>query len=154
VLLAGAGPGPVANVLRVVVPLAVAGWMLVPALASSRREWLPLVAWWAAPGLAFLLLVYMADPTYLCFLAGAFVLAAVASSRPRVAAISLAACVAWNTAFFLLARPVPGERRPLALVVNYYAVKYTRFGVEQQWMQIISDALRDGIDYPSNRLRR
>lgn len=152
ILLAGITAGSVANIIRVVVPLAIACVSLVPAIWYLRSDWrLPLFLW-TAPGVAFLLLIYMADATYLCFASGAFVLAAVLSTRRKFALAALATCVFLNTSFFLFARPVPGGTAPAALVINYYAVKYTRFGLEQRWMQIITDALRDGISYPANRM--
>ena len=130
------------NVIRVLLPLLVAFTPLSPALFTrcSHDDNRVLIAW-IAPGLLFFALVYMADPTYLTYVAAAFVLAAALAHNRRRATLCLALCLLGNATFFLLARPIPSPRMP-AQVFNLLAIKYTRYGISHSWQQTLGEATR------------
>jgi hypothetical protein len=132
-LLTGINARSMANVLRVVLPLIAAFWILVPALPMARprvQNWM--FALWIVPGLVFFVLIYMADATYLTFLAGGVVLLAATVAQRKIAGVLLLICFLFNTALFLGARPIQANNRA-ALAVNYYVVKYCYYGIRHQW---------------------
>jgi hypothetical protein len=138
-LLTGINARSMANVLRVVLALLAAFWILIPALAMARsrvQNWM--FALWILPGVVFFALIYMADATYLTFLAGGVVLLAATVSRRRIAGVFLLICFLSNTALFLWARPIPANNRA-ALAVNYYVVKYCYYGIRHQWSGTIGN---------------
>jgi hypothetical protein len=142
-VLWGASPARVvANAARLVIPLAVAFWMLVPAWFSSRVRGasLPLILWFA-PGFLFYLIVFMANPTYIVFAVAPLVLLASLICNRRLAVATLSVCFLWNTVFFLAARPI--RRQNLAaLSLDYYAIMYTDFGLRHSWNEKISNGIR------------
>jgi hypothetical protein len=134
------------NLLRVLVPLFLAFWPLLLALPFTPKKQILLVLLWVMPGMLFFLLIYMSDAPYLVYASGAPILAVVLCRRRKLAAIALTGCLFWNLAFFFLARPIPG-RNKVILVLNYYGIKYTHFGVSHHWMQNISEGLISGPWY-------
>lgn len=133
-LLIGIDARSVANILRVVLPLVAAFWMLIPAIALKGRprpiSWICFL--WIVPGVAFFLLVYMADATYLTFLTGGIILLAATVANRRFALISLSLCLVFNVALFLGARPLQGNGKA-DLAINFYVVKYCHYGIRHQW---------------------
>ncbi|MBV8675003.1 MAG: hypothetical protein JOZ33_16360 [Acidobacteriaceae bacterium] len=128
-----------ANMLRVLLPGLAAFWMLLPAwfLPRSRQE-LFVILLWVLPGCLFLLVVYMADAPYLTFMVAPLILLAALSRKRRLAFTSLAACALWNCLFFLCARPL-ANRSLMASSINYYTVKYTRYGLVHHWSSTVHD---------------
>src|SRR5947209_13963051 len=125
-----------ANIMRVILPLALVFWPLAPD-AFRRRRWDAddkLLVWWCAPALLLFLAFYVSDATYLNFVTAPLVLLCVGYAKPS--RITLAAVS--NAAFFLFARPIPTDR----LVVdtfNYYAVRYTLFESRHPTLGNLSD---------------
>jgi hypothetical protein len=143
-IIAGINPRSLGNILRVIVPLLAAFWMLLPVLFEleiSEVFWLALC--WAIPGLTFMALIYMADPTYLTFLTGAIILLAVTSKKKSQVAISLTLCIFFNSVLFLAARPIRSESQ-LGKIANFYVVKYCNYGIQHRW----SSTLRSGGSIP------
>jgi hypothetical protein len=96
---------------------------------------------WITPGACFLLLIYMSDAPYLNFLTAAALLLAMAEVQLRGGALGrllLACCIAWNVAFYLQFRPLPGNSLT-ADVVNIYSGKYTWYGVKNRWQTNLSE---------------
>ncbi|MHB8304116.1 MAG: hypothetical protein ACYDC6_15065, partial [Acidobacteriaceae bacterium] len=136
-LLAGINARTIANILRVVLPLLAAFWMLIPAIFLSRKSvesWIAFL--WIIPGLAFFLLIYMADATYLTFLAGGIILLAALTKNQRIATLLLFLCFAFNSLLFLGARPLVGNGRAV-LAINFYVVKYCNYGIRHQWSSTV-----------------
>jgi len=136
-LLAGINARTIANILRVVLPLLAAFWMLIPTIFLSRKpveNWIAFL--WISPGLAFFILIYMADATYLTFLSGGVILLAARTKNQRVATLLLFLCLAFNSLLFLGARPLAGNGRA-ELAINFYVVKYCNYGVQHQWSSTI-----------------
>jgi len=132
-LLNGINRNTISNILRVVVPLLAAFWMLVPLLfgrKSPLQKWILLL--WIVPGLVFFLFVSMAEAQYLTVLAGGIVLAAALSMNQRRAFELLLGCFIFNTVLFLGARPIDSNRN-VARVVNFYVVKCCNYGIRHQW---------------------
>jgi hypothetical protein len=136
-LLVGINLRSIANTLRVALPILAAFGMLLPALFLRRsREQNVILFLWIAPGLCFMLLVFMADPVYLTFMTGAIILMA-AFSIPRPAAFGLLLlCAIFNVVLFLGAAPIRGASRT-DQAVNFYIVKYCFYGVRHQWSSTI-----------------
>ena len=140
VLYLGITVESLANMARVLVPLAIAFWPLIFLFRFiSKKNW-QLIILWSMPGLLFLFFLYMSDATYIVFSSGAFILAASLSQNVRLAKIVLSACAIWNLGFYFVAKPIL-SMNPLALAFNYYGVKYTYFGIAHEWMENPSDAL-------------
>ncbi|MGC1781654.1 MAG: glycosyltransferase family 39 protein [Acidobacteriaceae bacterium] len=136
-LLTGINARSIANILRVTLPLFAAFWMLLPLLflhRSRRENWI--FALWVAPGLAFFSLIYMADATYLTFLAGGVILFAATAKRPNAAAALLLLCFVFNVALFVGARPLRSTGK-FDTAVNFYVVKYCNYGIRHQWSSTI-----------------
>lgn len=139
-VLFGAKPvDALANVLRLVLPIVVAFWMLVPAwIAAGRRA----TAWplllWIAPGFLFFLLIHIANPAYLVFAVPALIVMAALAGRRRLVVACLTVCILWNSLFFLAARPIR-SRRTLVLPLDYYAIMYTHYAIRHRWMNRIGD---------------
>jgi hypothetical protein len=136
-LLVGINLRSIANTLRVILPILTAFWMLLPAVFFQRsREHNMILLLWITPGLGFMLFVFMADPVYLTFMAGAIILM-VALSTPRPAAFGLLLlCAIFNVGLFLGAAPIRGASR-VDQAVNFYIVKYCFYGVRHQWTSTI-----------------
>jgi 4-amino-4-deoxy-L-arabinose transferase-like glycosyltransferase len=134
-----------ANVARFVVPLATAFWLLAyPLFKSLRRigdQPVRLLWLWIVPGACFLTLVYMSDAPYLNFLTAAallLVLIEVDASGMAWGRLLLGCCLAWNMAFYIAFRPLPGKSLAVS-VFNVYSGKYTYYGVRNQWQPNLSD---------------
>jgi hypothetical protein len=139
-LLVGINARSVANVIRVLLPILVAFWMLIPTLFSRRAStvnWI--LALWAFPGLFFFTLIYMADACYLTFLAGAIILTCALSSKKRYVPAILTTCFLFNSSVFLLARPVSSRTRA-AQALNFYVIKYCHYGIRHQWSSTIGSS--------------
>ena len=136
-LLVGINLRSIANTLRVVLPILAAFWMLLPVMFFQRsREENVILLLWIAPGLSFMLFVFMADPVYLTFMTGAIILMA-ALSTPRPAAFGLLLlCAIFNVGLFLGAAPIRGAGRA-DQAVNFYIVKYCFYGVRHKWTTTI-----------------
>jgi hypothetical protein len=139
-ILFGATPlNAVVNAMRLALPLLVAFWMLIPAWMTSRHKSLTRpILMWILPGLAFFLLVQIANPAYLVYAVPAWVMLAALSDRRRLAIASLLVCILWNSGFFLWARPIRSQRK-VAIAVDYYAVMYTNYALQHTWMHRVSD---------------
>jgi|GEM_PF-1431332 len=146
IMLGGFTPYTIANVLRVLVPLFIAFWPLLLAAPFISKNHAILILLWALPGLLFLLFVYMSDAPYLVYASGAPIVAVTLCRRRKLAVLALSTCLVWNVAFFFFAQPIPGKNT-LALVFNYYGVKYTHFGISNRWMQNLSEASESGPWY-------
>jgi len=132
-LFNGINARSLANTARVVVPTVVAFGVLLPAVFTSRSTAdtrLALV--WLIPGLLFFLLCYIADPHYMICICGSWVWLAVTSQVPRRALACLLLCAVLNAAIFLAARPLRDSGTGSQLV-NFYVVKYCRYGIQHQW---------------------
>jgi hypothetical protein len=137
VLISGIEPRSIASIVRVVLPLFAAFWMLVPTLALSRDQFANrLLAVWIAPGLLFFLLVYMADPVYFTYLTAAVVLLAALSRKQTMALGLLLLCAVFNVSLFFYARPIQSNNR-IDQALNFYVVKYCRYGVQHEWKSTI-----------------
>ena len=133
VFLVGITPHSLANVSRVYVPLLLAYWPVLPLLFSRRSRkanWV--LAFWTLPGLLFFTFGYMADPTYVVFLSGAFVLAALLQESRRSAVFCLSLCLLWNVGVFTTAQPRESTS-PQSLLWNFYLTKYCAYGIRHQW---------------------
>ena len=136
-LLVGLNARTAANILRVVLPLIAAFWMLIPSLLSPRKSienWM--LALWVLPGFCFFTLIYMADATYLTFLSGAIILASALSDKKRYASALLVVCFLFNSSLFLWARPIRSTALT-AQAINFYVVKYCYYGIRYQWSSTI-----------------
>lgn len=124
-----------ANLARALLPLAVAFWPLTPDLL--RRTWDDtdrLLISSIALGLAFFLLIYMSDATYLDVIAAPLLLLALrTASSKRILTAAL-----FNAAFFLFARPIPTNRL-LVDAFNHYTIKYTLFESRHHTLGNLSD---------------
>jgi len=141
-LFLGIQPRSLANIARVLVPSLAAFGVLLPALFSRRHaEDTRLGLVWLTPGLLFFLLCYMADPHYMICLCGAWLWLTVTSFAARRAMICLLLCAFLNGALFLAARPLSGDGNA-ANLVNFYVVKYCRYGLQHQWSSTIGDGAR------------
>ena len=132
-LLTGINSRSIANIIRVILPLMAAFWVLLPAVNFRRKSmesWAVLL--WVVPGLLFFLLIYMADAPYLTFMTGGIILAAALSKRRHLPTILLLICFAFNTLLFLGARPLAGNGRA-DQAINFYIVKYCYYGIRHQW---------------------
>jgi hypothetical protein len=135
-----------ANVARFLVPFATAFWLLAYHFARSLRGLrdprIQLLWLWVTPGACFLLLIYMSDAPYLNFLTAAVLLLAMAEVELRRGALGrllLACCIAWNAAFYLQFRPLPGKSITTD-VINIYSGSYTRYAVRNRWQTTLSEA--------------
>lgn len=132
-LLNGVNRYTVANVVRVVLPMLAAFWMLIPAILWRRmRMQNRILLLWTVPGLAFFLLVSIAEAQYLTYLAGGMILLAALTDQKRKAAIALFVCFASNTWLFVGMRPLRSNRR-IAQAINFYVVKCTSYGIRHKW---------------------
>ena len=132
-LLVGINVRSIANILRVVLPLFVAFWMLIPLILQRRsRDTNWICGLWILPGLCFFLLIYMADATYLTFLAGGIVLLAATCEKERLVAPLLFCCFLFNVLLFFGARPLM-HRSKGTIAMNYYVVKYCDYGIRHRW---------------------
>jgi hypothetical protein len=134
-----------ANMARVVVPLALAFWPVlfcIPFLPKRVGELsiLAVILIWSVPGLLFLFFLYMSDAPYLVFLSGSLILAVAVSTNRKLANIIFCICICWNLGFYYLAKPIQGHNK-VVLAINYYAIKYTYYGATNHWMQNISEAV-------------
>jgi hypothetical protein len=134
-----------ANVMRFLVPFATAFWLLayhfVMSLRRLRDPRIQLLWLWITPGACFLLLIYMSDAPYLNFLTAAALLLAMTEVQLRGGALGrllLACCIAWNVAFYLQFRPLPGNSLTVD-VINIYSGKYTWYGVKNRWQTKLSE---------------
>lgn len=128
-----------ANMLRVLLPTTVAFWMLIPAwLTQRRRELLLILLLWAIPGYLFFLLVHMADAPYLTYMTAPLILLAAMAGNRKLAVTSLAICLVWNCGFFLGMHPVRSHAIA-AQAVDYYTIKYTRYGIEHHWTSTVHE---------------
>jgi len=146
IILGGFTPYTIANLLRVLVPMSIAFWPLLFAAPFISKKYVILILLWAVPGILFLLFVYMSDAPYLVYASGAPILATVLCRRRMLAVLALNTCLVWNVTFFFFAQPIPGKNA-LALVFNYYGVKYTHYGINNRWMQNLSEASKSGSWY-------
>ena len=137
----------IANEIRVVLPLALSFWPLIPWLfrRDEFRESRILVWLWMLPGLSFFLLVYMSDASYLCYLLGGVVLSACIGTVTRKKVCAVLLCVAFNIGFYMWVKPVPITSAVTA-VFDIYGAKYTRWGVKNQYFKTLRDV------YPIGRL--
>lgn len=132
-LLTGINRYSIANVVRVLLPLLTACWMLVPAMFSRKpqlQKWILFL--WIAPGLAFFLFISMAEAQYLTVLGGGIVLLAALARNQRRAFSLLLACFAFNTLLFLGSRPLPSNGNA-ARAFDFYVVKCCNYGIRHQW---------------------
>jgi len=142
--LLGLNARRLANVARVIIPTTLAFFPLLPAIASRRRpEDTRLAIIWLLPGLLFFLLCYIADPTYMIFLCPAWFWLAITSENQRRTLVCVLICFAFNATLFLAASPIRSDSTP-ARLVNFYVVKYCRYGVQHRW----SSTLGDGAQLP------
>jgi Dolichyl-phosphate-mannose-protein mannosyltransferase len=132
-LLNGLNFHTLTNVARVVVPMLAAFWMMIPAIFWRRtRMQNRILLLWLVPGLAFFLLVSMAEAQYLTFLAGGVILlAALTEKKPR-AVIALLICLVFNTWIFVGARPLPSNNK-VSQAINFYVVKCSSYGIRHKW---------------------
>jgi 4-amino-4-deoxy-L-arabinose transferase-like glycosyltransferase len=135
-----------ANIARFLVPLGTALWLLAyPAVRSLQRLRDPRVQllWlWITPGACFLALIYMSVAPYLNFLTAGLLLLAMTELDLRGGALGrllLACCIAWNAAFYLQFRPLPGKSLTTD-VINIYSGSYTRYAVRNRWQTTLSEA--------------
>ncbi len=132
-LLLGLTSHSLANMARVVAPSLLAFAVLLPAMVARRSAADRNIALlWLLPGLLFFLLVYVADPTYMLCLYGGWFWLVVTGDAPRRALVCLLLCATLNAALFLGAQPVRGDGAA-AKLVNFYLVKYCRYGLQHQW---------------------
>ena len=128
-----------ANMARVVLPTIAGFAVLLPAIVARRSvEDRNIAVLWLLPGLLFFLLCYIADPHYMLCLYGAWFWLAVTGSAPRRAFVCLLLCAALNAVLFLSARPIGGESNS-ARLVNFYVVKYCRYGLQHQWSSTLGN---------------
>jgi hypothetical protein len=132
-LLNGVNRYTVANVVRVVLPMLAAFWMLIPSVFARRTAMQNrILALWIVPGLAFFLVVSMAEAQYLTFLAGGVVLLAALANNKRYAMVALLVCFCFNTWLFLGSRPIDSNGN-VARAINFYVVKCCNYGIRHQW---------------------
>lgn len=142
-ILTGVNSGTIANVVRYVLPLLAAFWLLLPTIAlkilHDRKEWhVRMLLFWLIPGSLFLTLIYIADAPYLNFLTACFLLLALMAPR------RLALTAVCNLAVFLFFSPIPTHH--LAINVwNCDIGKYTRFSLQHQWQPNLSDVQSSGL---------
>jgi hypothetical protein len=127
------------TIARVVLPLIIAFWSLLPAITLGfRQNHMRQILWiWLLPGILFFTLIFFADATYLCFLVPAIVLLAVSARPNALTHVGFALCFASNVLFFLLARPI-NETRLLPLAV--YSVtgpRYCAWALKHQWYRTL-----------------
>ncbi len=136
-LFSGFTPRPIGNVVRVLLPLFAAFWMLIPTLWFDRSRFVNrMLVIWMVPGLVFFLFVYMADPPYLTYVTAAIVLLA-ALSRQRPPALGLLIlCAVFNISLFFGATPLRASGR-VDEALNFYVVKYCQYGIQHQWKSTI-----------------
>jgi 4-amino-4-deoxy-L-arabinose transferase-like glycosyltransferase len=132
----GVNPNSLADIMRFLVPFAVAFWpILVAASVNAIRHWSDwrtrMMLIWIIPGSLFFILSYISDAPYLDFLTAAVLLLAVGA--PRMMAVT----ALWNTIFFLGFTPIP-SRRLSVNIWNCYAGHCTRYGVQHQWWPNLS----------------
>lgn len=140
----GFGKLAITNAIRVVFPLTLAVWPLVPWLfrRESDREFRTLLWLWILPGLGFFLLIYMSDATYLCYLLAAVVISFCLGSVTRQKVVAAALCIAFNISFYMVARPVVVTSAPTA-IFDTYGAKYTLWGVRHQYFKTLREIYPD-----------
>ena len=132
-LLNGVNRYTIANVVRVALPMLAAFWMLIPAVFARRTAIQnKILLLWILPGLAFFLVVSMAEAQYLTFLAGGVVLLAALGNNKRYAMVALLVCFCFNTWLFLGARPIDCNGS-VTRAINFYVVKCCNYGIRHQW---------------------
>ena len=129
--------GSMADVLRFVLPLAVAFWAVLPAVilavVRNRRDWrFQMLLLWIVPGSLFFAFIYISDAPYLNFLSPAVLLLALAAPR------RMAITASWNTILFLCFVPILSKSLAVN-TFNVYVGKYTRYGIQHQWWPNLSD---------------
>ena len=137
-LLLGFKPQALANLVRATVPTTIAFWPLLPALWLGWKDgrYRTFFLLWVLPGTLFLALCYIADPMYLLFCSAAWILLAAFAPQQRLAFGCLLACCMFNVTLFLAARPIHGDTTA-DRIVNFYVVKYCRYGLDHRWSSTI-----------------
>lgn len=142
IFIAGVGTRSIANMLRVLLPLLVAFWLLIPAVTFDRSQFQNrMLAIWIAPGMIFFFLVYIADTVYFCYLTSAIILVVGLSRQKRPACALLILCALFNLCLFACSRPLRGGGRT-DQAFNFYVVKYCDYGVRHEWSSTLG---RGGI---------
>lgn len=150
-ILTGVNAGSMANVVRSVLPLAVAFWpVLAAAFLNLIRNWkdwrIRMMLCWIVPGSLFFILSYIGDAPYLTFLSAAILLLAVGA--PRMMAVT----AVWNAVLFLCFIPIPSQRL-LPNVLNCYVGKDTRYALQHHWQPMLSQVQKwpsksSGVEAP------
>ncbi len=142
----------IATVLRYFVPMVVAFWSLMGGIWLACRRWKNEMPWllllWIVPGSLFFVFSYMSYAPYLDFLTAAVILLAlIGLENRRLAVPALLTCILFNSALFLLARPI--HSRSLAVeIYDAYCVKCTRWAIHHQWWPNLGEIIANGIDRP------
>jgi len=136
----------ISNLARVLVPLAIAFWSLLPGIVLSReKQAIRTLLWiWIAPGLAFFALIYISDATYLCFLVPAILLLALTRQLRALSSAGLIVCFVWNLLFFCFARPARDTHNPAVAIYSVSGARYCAWALKHQWYR----TLRTYTDVP------
>ncbi len=136
-ILHGISKRGVSNVVRTVVPLALAFWPLLPAILVSHGRYRRLLWIWLLPGLAFFALVYISDAPYLCFCVAAFLALALSPIASKHLYAGLGLCCAWNILFFSFARPVEHTANLGLAVYSVSGARYCAWALRHQWYRTL-----------------
>jgi hypothetical protein len=128
------------NAIRLIFPLALAFWPLIPWLLRRQGNWeVRTLLWlWIFPGLSFFLAVFISDAMYFSYLLAAVVLCFCVGTVTRLKVAAVAVCMVFNIGFYLLARPMRASSAPIA-IFDAYGAKFTLWGVRHQYTKTLRD---------------
>jgi len=144
VLVVGFSRFALSNAIRVLIPFVMAIFPLLGLILGNRKQtflWI-----WILPGMAFFLLIYLGQASYLDYLLAALVILAVTNPRAsdRKKVWRLAICAALNVVFYFAWRPIE-FRNPALQVAEYVleadAGKFSYYGVQHHYEPRLSQLL-------------
>lgn len=144
VLVVGFSRFALSNAIRVLIPLVFGIFPLLDLILRNGKQaflWI-----WILPGLAFFLLIYLGEASYLDYLLAALVI--LASTSPRVTDRKklwrFAVCAALNVAFYFVWRPIQFRNHMLQVaeyVIEADAGKFSYYGIQHHYEPTLSQLL-------------
>jgi 4-amino-4-deoxy-L-arabinose transferase-like glycosyltransferase len=158
VLVVGFSPYALSNAMRVVVPFVLALFPLLSLIIGNRGRTFLWV--WILPGMAFFLLVYTGEATYMNCVLAALVLLALTNPAvdDRKKLWRFVLCAVLNVAFYFAWRPIAFPNHTLQVaeyVIEADAGKFSYYGVRHHYEPRLSQLLHvQGYGEPAARSTR